>query len=148
MLEGLYSYEIVLMALGTILFVVLAVVLGIYVFQNRAITTLFPFFLLPVVMIGFPAFQKITYDNGKLELEKNLQKVTADAGDRAVRTQLEDSLKQVASRPTSDPKTLVTVARAYKVLGQPDQAKQHVTNALRLNPHLNEAVRLSEELKR
>ncbi len=148
MFEGLYPYEKVLMVLGISLFAILAAVLVVYVFQKRGLTTLFPFFLLPVMMIGFPAFQKIRFENGIVELEKYHQKVTQNPGDGKARAQLKASLEQVTARPFTDPKKNLIVAEAYKALGQSKPALERVNAALKINPRLPEAVRLSEELQR
>jgi hypothetical protein len=53
MFEGLHSYEVVLMMMGIVMFVMLAAVMFSYVYRGHKLTTLLPFFRLPVVMIGF-----------------------------------------------------------------------------------------------
>ena len=133
--------------LGTILFAMLLVVLLIYVFQKRALTTLFPFFLLPVVMIGFPAFQKISYANGTLELEKSVQKVTASGGDAKAAAELMKDLNRVAPRAAGDPNASLAVARAYKALGEPQRALEAV-EAIPEKKRPPAAVKLGEELRR
>ncbi len=148
MFEGLYLYEIVLLVLGIVLFGLLVVVLVVYVSQKRGLTALLPFFMMPVLMIGFPAFQKIRFADGQLELEKRTRKVAENPGDEKARAELKASLERVASRPTSDPKANLTAARAYKALGQPERALAKVDSALRLNPRLSEAARLKAELER
>jgi hypothetical protein len=148
MFDGLHSYEIVLMVLGIVMFVLLAAVLVLYVCQRRKPTTLLPFFMLPVVMIGFPAFQKISFANDVVSVEKAAEKLAENPADAKARTQLVETVKQVEQRPTSDPRVNLTLARAYKSLGQRDRALDRVNSALRANPHLPEATRLREELRR
>ena len=148
MFEGLYPYEKVLMVLGIILFAILAAMLVAYVFQKRGLTSLFPFFLMPVVMIGFPAFQKISYEKGKLVLEKYTQEVTESGGDEKARAQLRASIKRIAPRVTSDPDANLMVARAYKALGQRERALERVDAVLKANPQLPQGLRLREELQR
>ena len=58
MFDGLHSYEVVLMVLGIVMFVMLAAVMFLYVYRERKLTALLPFFMLPVVMIGFPASKR------------------------------------------------------------------------------------------
>jgi len=99
-------------------------------------------------MIGFPAFQKISFANDVVSVEKAAEKVTENPGDTKARAQLAESLKQVAQRPTTDPKVNLTLARAYKALGQRDRALERVDSALKVNPRLHEAARLREDLRR
>lgn len=148
MFDGLHSYEVVLMVLGIVLFLILAMVLMLYVYQRRMVSTLLPFFMMPVVMIGFPAFQKISFGNNVVSVEKNLETLAENPGDTKTRAQLMEHLRQVAERPTKDPKVNLTIARAYKTLGQPDRALERVDSALKVNPRLREASRLREDLRR
>jgi hypothetical protein len=148
MFDGLHSYEIVLMVLGIVMFVLLAAVLVLYVYQRRTPTTLLLFFMFPVVMIGFPAFQKISFANDVVSVEKAAEKLAENPADAKARTQLVETVKQVEQRPTSDPRVNLTLARAYKSLGQRDRALDRVNSALPANPHLPEATRLREELRR
>src|SRR4030095_4890257 len=148
MFDGLHSYEILLMVLGIVMFVMLAVVMFLYVSRDRKLTTLFPLFLLPLVMIGFPAIQKISFGNSVLSLEKAVETLDRNPSDPRARAELAERGRLVAQRPTPDPKVNLTLARAYKALGQRDQAVERVQSALKVNPHLSEAIRLDEELRR
>ena len=71
--EGLHDYDLILLALGVTLFVVLLFLLIFSVVKKRQLKGLFLFFVLPIVMIGFPAFQKISFENGKVELDKAIE---------------------------------------------------------------------------
>jgi hypothetical protein len=148
MFDGLHSYEILLMVLGIVMFVMLAVVMFLYVSRDRKLTTLFPLFLLPLVMIGFPAIQKISFGNSVLSLEKAVETLDRNPSDPRARAELAERVRLVAQRPTTDPKVNLTLALAYKALGQRDQAVERVQSALKVNPHLSEAIRLDEELRR
>ena len=148
MLEGLYPYEKLLAVLGTILFVVLAVALLVYVFQRRGVATLLPFFLLPIAMIGFPGIQKISYENGKLELEKALARLERDSDDSASRAQLRASVEKIAPRTATDPETSLTTARALTKLGEPERALRSVQPALEAQPTRREALEFQRELLR
>jgi len=139
MFDGLHSYEIVLMVLGIVMFVMLAAVMFLYVYRERKLTTLLPFFMLPVVMIGLPAFQKISFGNNVVSVEKALATLERNPGDTKARAELAESVNQIAPRPTTDPKVNLTLARAYKALGQRDHALDRVESALKVNLRLNEA---------
>ena len=148
MFEGLHSYEVVLMMMGIVMFVMLAAVMFLYVYRRRKLTTLLPFFMLPVVMIGFPAFQKISFANDVVSVEKNVEKLAENPGDANARRDLAETVKQLEQRPIKDPKTNLALARAYKTLGRPDRAVERVDSALKVNPNLSEATRLRNELHR
>src|SRR6266704_212438 len=66
-LNGLYGYEVIMLFLGVILFLVLIFILLRSVVKDQPWGKLVPFFLVPIFMIGFPAFKKISYDDGKVE---------------------------------------------------------------------------------
>jgi hypothetical protein len=68
--EGIYDYQLILLALGVLLFVVLLFLLIFSVVKKRPLKGLFLFFILPIIMIGFPAIQKISFQNLSDELDK------------------------------------------------------------------------------
>lgn len=68
--EGLHNYEIVLLTLGVALFVVLLFLLIYCVIKKRPLKGLFLFFILPILMIGFPGIQKIKFESNGAELDK------------------------------------------------------------------------------
>jgi len=67
--DGLYSYEKVMLVCGVVLFAILVVLLVIFAVQKRKLTQLMAFFLLPIIMIGFPAVQKIAFDKESVKLD-------------------------------------------------------------------------------
>jgi hypothetical protein len=122
MFRGLYPYEAVLMVLGIILFAVLSLALVMCVFQKRGVTTLLASYILPVVMIGFPAIQKVSYERGKIELDRALERVDRHPADRAARAHLRSKVEQIAPRAATDPKARLAAQRAYQKLGPPGTA--------------------------
>ncbi len=60
-LPGVSTPVVLLCLLGVVLFLVLLVVLIIFVVQRRELKVLLPFFLLPIVMIGWPTIQSIKF---------------------------------------------------------------------------------------
>ena len=146
MFEGLYSYEKVLAVLGIILFVITAGGLVYFMIKKWSLTPLYPLFVLSLVMVGFPAIQKFSYENGKITFEKNLNSVAANPNDQSARAGLQASLKQIEPRAATDPKAGLMVARAFQRLNEPQRALTHVESVLRANPHLTEAVALRSTL--
>jgi hypothetical protein len=58
---GLFWYEIVLLALGVMLFVVLLNALRSALAAGRSYAGLLPFFMLTIVMVGYPSIKSIQY---------------------------------------------------------------------------------------
>ena len=99
MFDGLHSYEIVLMVLGITMFILLSAMFVIYVSQRRKPTALLPFFALPVIMIGFPAFQKISFGKDVVTVEKLVDAVEKNPNDSNARAQLEEPLRRSLHAP-------------------------------------------------
>lgn len=146
--QGLYSYEIVLIILGTVLFLLLAVLLAWMIFRNREYRQILPFFLIPLLMIGFPGIKKITYENGKVELEKTTREVKASPADTTARAELARQVLEIRNRAASDPTGLVSVARANLVLGDTIKAEKAVNEALDLDPGMTEANDLAKRISK
>jgi hypothetical protein len=72
--EGLHDYQLILIILGVILFMVLIFLLIYNTLKKRPLKSLFLFFILPILMIGYPAIQKIRFENGVVEVEKAAEK--------------------------------------------------------------------------
>ena len=145
--EGLRGYEIILAALGSLLFLVLLFVLIVYVLRNKSLKGLLPFFLLPVLMIGFPAIGKIRYYNGVIELEKQVAAVNEHPNDTNAVAALKSSLADVEQRPASSGQTHLLLAKAQLALGQNTKALSSTEAALKAQPTLTEATRLGQQVR-
>ena len=145
--EGLFLYEIVLLFLGVLLFLVLLFVLVYYVLKKRSIKGLLYFFLIPIIMIGFPGIQKVKFDNGVVEIEKGTEKLERNPADTTGRSALLKGIEELEKRPVSDPATFVRVARAHAVIGDTSRAMAYVDSALKANPENQEALALKKQYK-
>jgi len=132
--NGLYGYEAIMMVLGILLFVVLLFALLRNVVKDKPIGPLSFFFVLPILMIGFPSFQKISYDDGKLELDKAAHSLSADPTDSASRQQVELEVQKLQGRAEGDPKGLVALANAHWALGNYDSSQLLTAKALQMAP--------------
>jgi hypothetical protein len=131
---GLYGYEIIMLVLGVVLFVVLIFILLRSVVKDQPWGKLVPFFLLPIFMIGFPSFKKLSYDDGKIELEKVTHSLSENPTDTITRKQAEDAIQSVEGRGQKDPGALVAIAGAHWALGNYDSCQRLVARAERLSP--------------
>lgn len=149
--DGLYSYEIVLLLAGVLLFSALLVILVATFLRNRpqeskiSNTSLIALFVLSVVMMGYPGIQKFSYENGKINLEKTIHQVESKPNDPAVKQELQATVDKLDGR-TSDPKRLLTIARAYRILGKDDKATLLVNSSLKEMPNNLEAQQFKSQL--
>lgn len=122
LVEGLKSYEIVLLILGAMLFLVLVFLLIYFVINKRSYKQLLPFFSIPIIMVGFPGIQKITFDRGILGIETKTKEVEQNPTNAEAGKELEVRLKAIENRPISQPANLRILEKAYTAVGSPQKA--------------------------
>src|SRR5580765_5261028 len=145
---GLHSYEIILLLLGGILFLVLIFALIWYITKNKKITPLLPFFLIPIVMIGYPSIQSVTYDNGKIAVAKNSTEVKNNPSDSMARKQLQESIQNLdSSRTEKDTAALLAIAEAHQALGNYDTALIYVNKSLAIDPTNAKALQIRSAIE-
>jgi hypothetical protein len=119
--EGLYSYEIVLLVLGVMLFLTLLVALVRNVFKDKPYAALVPAFFIPIVMIGYPSVQSIKYQNGLIEIEKATEAVQNEPSNPQAQAQLRElqaKVNKIAPRAMADPRANEILTRAHLVLAR------------------------------
>lgn len=129
--EGLFGYEIVMLVLGSILFLLLAFLLAWLIMKKRSYKQTLIFFIISIVMISFPGIQKITYEKGKLELEKITMEINSENKNEV--KSLERKINAIESRISSYPEGLVALAKANLALGDTNKAVAAVTRALNID---------------
>jgi tetratricopeptide (TPR) repeat protein len=144
--DGLYPYEVVFLILGALFFLLLAVLLVLLVVRGKSYTGTLAFFAIPIVMIGYPSIQKISFQDGAVTIEKTTEQLQAAPTDAAVRSNLEKQVANLASRPTADPAALTNIAKAQFALGHRAEAETNVQKALQTSPALPEAVALRQRM--
>ncbi len=144
--DGLYAYEVVLLILGVLLFVVALALLILQVVRGKPYGTLVAFFALPIVMIGYPSIQKITFQDGAVTIDKTTAQLQEAPTDAALRSNLETQVAKLASRPTNDPAALTSIAKAQFALGHSAEAQTNVQKALQASPTLPEALALQQRI--
>jgi hypothetical protein len=117
LVDGLYGYEIVLAALGVLLFVALLPLLVRQILRDKPYGGLLAFFLLPVAMIGFPSVKSIQYKDGVLSLEKDARQLRQDPTNTALRQKVARQVSDISGRPSSSAETKAKVAQAQFELG-------------------------------
>jgi tetratricopeptide (TPR) repeat protein len=138
--EGILLYEIILLALGILFFLVLLFSLVYFVIKKRSIKTLIPFFVISVIMMGWPSIQKIGFLNNLANIEKYQQELKQNPADLTVREELTRSLAKIEKRPILNPATFIKLADAYAVIGDTIKALKYVDKALNKNPDSKVAI--------
>ncbi len=146
-LEGLLNYEKVLLLLGILFFLVLMVVLIIFVAQKRKIKPLLVFFLVPILMIGYPSVKKIQYGDLLIELNTKTNKAEQVSSDARERQELNESVEEIKRRSPTKTGTLMTIARAEAVLGDTAEALKFVNMALDRVPENKDAIKLKDKIQ-
>ena len=122
MTDGLYLGEVVLLVLGVVLFLVLVFAFIYQLLRHRSLKPLLLFFLVPVLMIGYPTIKSVQYKDGALTLDKMTRELAANPTDVKLREALDEKVKDVAPRVGNSPKDAVTLAQAQFELGREDEA--------------------------
>jgi len=145
--EGLLFYELVLLVLGVLLFLVLLFALIYSIIKKRDLKVLALFFVLSIIMIGYPSIQKIKFDNGVVELEKRTRELKENPANTAAQNELTKSLSEIEKRPTTNPTTLVKIADAQAAIGDTAKALKNIRDALAVQPDLPQANRLRKRIE-
>jgi hypothetical protein len=145
--DGLYLYEIVLLILGAVLFVVLLAMLIMFALRNRSVKPLLLFFVIPIVMIGFPAIAEVKFTKDGVEIQKVTKQLAADPSNTELKTKLETLVQDAKPRFSKSEDGLVKIARAEAVLGKQEKAVETVNQALAQNPQSEVAKDLRTRLE-
>jgi len=145
--DGLYLYEVVLLVLGTIFFLVITSILIYLVLHRRSYKGLTVLFVFPIVMIGYPSIQSVEYNNGVIKIEKTTAALQRNPSDPALRQELSQAVGKVSARPISNPRNLAVVGEAQYALGNEDAANQSAKKALELDPSSTAARALQHKIE-
>jgi tetratricopeptide (TPR) repeat protein len=144
--DGLYGYEIAMLLLGSVMFVILLFGLAARVRKGGSVVSLLPFFVLAIAMIGYPSVQSITIGKDLLTMQKATHELTTSPTDIELRQSVKATLQKLQSRPIGDPSSLTAVATAQYALGDDSAAKQNLQKVLDVNPNIPEANALQQKI--
>jgi tetratricopeptide (TPR) repeat protein len=144
--EGLYLYEIVMLVLGILLFVMLGIGFFYQLLQKRTIVPLLGFFTFPIAMIGYPSIKDIQFKDGLVSIEKTTQQLAENPTDAHLRGTLRQEVANVSARPISSPQNTSVVAQAQYALGNEEAAKSNLQKALEANPRAPAALDLQKRI--
>jgi len=123
--DGLHLYEVIILILGSLMFIALIIMMIIYASQRRNLKQLFMFFAVPVLLLVWPSVQKIKIDGKGAEIEKQAIAVQNNPT-LENKEKLQDLIKDVESRDVKDPEVRKDVAKAHFILGNVKAAEETI----------------------
>src|SRR5581483_8557773 len=145
--DGLYGYEVILLILGALFFIVLMVVFVILIAQKRPYGKLMMSFTFPLVMMGFPSIKSIQYKDGVISIDKMTHDLQQNPTDTKKREELRRTLADVVTRPAADPAAIASIANAQFALGDHRAAEASLQKAIGKAPDLPRVVELKKKLE-
>jgi hypothetical protein len=146
-LDPLYWYETAMLVLGVVLFVVLVITLLKLVNKGKSFAALLPFFAIPVVMIGYPTIQSVSFGKDVVTITKATEELQSDPANTTARQTLQRAVEKTASRPATNPQTMAKIAAAQFALGDRAAAEAKLKIALEQSPHLPAALALQRKIE-
>ena len=145
--EGIPLYQISLFVLGAFFFLVLVFAFVTLLLRGKPYGKLLVFFVIPIVMMGFPAIKSFQYKGLVVTLDQSTAALQKDPTNTALRDQVQDQVKQVANQPNQSPQTMLKIAASQFALGQEANAKALLQKALPTSSQLPEAVNLQKRIE-
>ena len=135
--DGLFLYEIILMLLGSILFLV---VIFLIVKQKDINKNHLMGIGFSIVMIAFPSIKSFSIQDGIINIEKNLEELKDNPEDAATKKTLEQQVGSIGDRPVNNPERLTTLSEANLELGKTQKAETLAKEALDKSPENKQAA--------
>lgn len=145
--DGLYPYEIVLLALGVLLFLVLILAFVLLVMRGKPYGKILMSFAIPILMVGFPSVKSFEISESVIKVEKYTRALQENPTDKNLRESLAREVASVSPRPLADPHVSVTIARAQIALGDNTAAETKIEKVLKDAPQLPAALELKKRIE-
>ncbi len=139
-LDGLLLQDLVLIVLGTLMFLVLLGALVLNILRREPLNKFQILgFIIPAVMIAYPSIQKMAFSKDMIELEKMTTRVVEAPEDTMALQALEKKTQEVESRKPSSPDNLAKLSKSNYLLGHKDKAKMYADSALNRSKNITDA---------
>ena len=148
LLDGIQLYELVLMILGFILGLVLIFVFLFMALKGRTNLKLLYGFIAPIIMIGYPSIQSISFSKDVIQIDKLIKKVNESPSDTLAQQALIDQIQTLSkSRALNSTDALTTIADAQSALGLYDSAKVTIQKAIARDPESDKALQSKKDIQ-
>lgn len=147
--KNLQPYEILLTVMGIVAFLVLIFLLIWIVVKGRSVAALLPFFIIPIVMVGYPTVKSIKIGGIIVEVNDQAKIVQNNPGDPVAVKNLKASLEELKNRAgfSTNGNALLASANAQIALGEYDSASLYLNKAEKINPNLKGISATQNDLK-
>ena len=142
--KNLYIYEIVLLFLGIFLFMLLCVALAYLLYKGENIKKLLYFFVVSIIMIGYPSIQEVRIENDKIAFTKYKDQVRDNPNDTTALAKLEKLLPTMESR-SSSPDDLIQLSEAYVLTENSQKAIEIAEKGIKKEATINESETLRQQ---
>ncbi len=142
--DGLLQYEMLLSILGMVLFLVLLFLLVYMIVTGKKVGSILGFFMIPIIMIGFPGIKKIQFKDIILELEESLAQSSNNDPTPEQQTQVEEIISKIHPDRISSFDNTITVSKAYAYIGDTLNAYRSAEEALKVEPSSQLAINLRD----
>jgi len=142
--DGLQLHEVAMFILGGLLFVVLLFLIVLFALRKRQLKPLLLFFIIPIVMLGWPSIAKIQLNNEGLTLVNNLRELEQNPDNVALQSKVQQSVQVLEEKNVSAPDKLANIARAKYLLGEDKGALETLSKI----PEADKAELGVQELRR
>lgn len=124
--DGLQLHEVAMLILGALLFIVLLFLIMLFALRKRQLKPLLLFFIIPIVMLGWPSIAKIQVNSEGLALVNNLKELEENPGDKALQRKVEQRIQVLEEKNVNAPDMLANIAKAKFLLGEDEAALETI----------------------
>jgi tetratricopeptide (TPR) repeat protein len=148
LLDGIQLHELVLMILGFILGLVLIFVFLFLALKGRTNLKLLYGFIAPLVMIGYPSIQSVSFSKDVIKIDKLVQRVNDNPADTLAQQLLIEQIQTLPkSRCVTSTDALTAIADAQAALGLYDSAKVTIKKAIDRDPKSDKAMKSNKDIR-
>jgi hypothetical protein len=150
--SGLRPFEVLLLALGALLFITLLLLLVVNSLRGKPVAALVPLFFVSVVMIAYPGVQRVKIGSDEVEIEKltreikSAQGAPAGAAVEQKKEELRAKISALEQRPNLSPASRLTVAKAQAAVGDVERAHATANELVLRHPEFREAAAFRAEV--
>jgi len=121
MTSNLLLYEIVLLVLGAILFLLLCCALVYSILKKEPVKRFLLFFPIAIAMIAYPSIQELRFENGKISMTTQQNELLANPDNEETRQDLEENAIKLEGRATTA-EDYFNLSETYFLLEDPEKA--------------------------
>ncbi|WP_035085743.1 hypothetical protein [Aquimarina latercula] len=129
LMNDLHLYELVLLGLGVLLFLILSAGLVYYIVKKEEIKKLLFFFLIPILMIGYPSIQEFSISKDKIAFTKYHDEVISNPKDSLAKQRLSEVTEKLQKRAKT-PEDIIKISEAKLLLGKSEEAIKYADKAI------------------